>query len=179
MLKHIISWFSRFNFNKTIFTHIDPVPGPIAASGLALIGRTKQGDLTEGTPRNKFIANILWEKDDFNMNLRATRFGKITQRANAPAFHTADFTACAVNVVSPVCFRDFVDEELKPKVIVDLEIGYKLTKGIKLSVGANNLLNTYPNKLKPVNQFVGFLYNSYAPYGISGGFYYGRLNLEF
>ena len=167
------------NFNKTIFTHIDPVPGPIAASGLALIGRTKQGDLTEGTPRNKFIANVLWEKDDFNMNLRATRFGKITQRANATAFHTADFTACAVNVVSDVCFRDFVDEELKPKVIVDLEIGYKLTKGIKLSVGANNLLNTYPNKLKPVNQFVGFLYNSYAPYGISGGFYYGRLNLEF
>ncbi|KMS58513.1 TonB-dependent receptor plug domain-containing protein [Sphingobium cupriresistens] len=167
------------NFNKTIFTHIDPVPGPIAASGLALIGRTKQGDLTEGTPRDKFIANVLWEKDDFNMNLRATRFGKIVQRANATAFHTADFTACAVNVVSDVCFRDYVDEELKPKVIVDLEIGYKLTKGVKLSVGANNLLNTYPNKLKPVNQFVGFLYNAYAPYGISGGFYYGRLNLEF
>ena len=167
------------NFNKTIFTHIDPVPGPIAASGLSLIGRTKQGDLTEGTPRNKFIANVLWEKDDFNMNLRATRFGKIVQRANATAVHTADFTACAVNVVSDVCFRDFVDEKLKPKVIVDLEIGYKLTKGVKLSIGANNLLNTYPNKLKPVSQFVGFLYNTYAPYGISGGFYYGRLNLEF
>lgn len=167
------------NFNKTIFTHIDPVPGPIAASGLALIGRTKQGDLTEGTPRNKFIANVLWEKDDFNMNLRATRFGKIVQRANATAFHTAEYTPCAVNVVSDVCFRDYVDEKLKPKIIVDLEIGYKLTKGVKLSVGANNLLNTYPNKLKPVNQFVGFLYNTYAPYGISGGFYYGRLNLEF
>ena len=167
------------NFNKTTFTHIDPVPGPIAASGLALIGRTKRGDLTEGTPRNKFIANVLWEKDDLNMNLRATRFGKIVQRAGAPAFHTADFTACAVNVVSDICFRDFVDDTLKPKVIVDLEIGYKLTQGIKLSIGANNLLNTYPSKVRPVNQFVGFLYNAYAPYGISGGFYYTRLNIEF
>ncbi|MEJ7927342.1 TonB-dependent receptor [Sphingobium sp. AN641] len=167
------------NFNKTIFTHIDPVPTQLAASGLSLIGRAKQGDLSEGTPRNKFIANVLWEKDDFNMNLRATRYGKITQRANAPAFHTAEFTACAVNVVSDVCFRDFVDDVLKPKVIVDLEIGYEVTQGVKLSLGANNLLNTYPSKVKPVNRFAGFLYNAYAPYGISGGFYYGRLNLEF
>nr|WP_329603526.1 hypothetical protein [Sphingobium sp. CAP-1] len=40
-------------------------------------------------------------------------------------------------------------------------------------------MNTYPNKLKPVNRVVGNLYNAYAPYGISGGFYYGRFNLEF
>ena len=113
------------------------------------------------------------------MNLRAPRLAKIVQRAGAPAFHTADFTACAVNVVSDICFRDFVDDTLKPKVIVDLEIGYKLTQGIKLSIGADNLLNIYPSKVRPVNQFVGFLYNAYAPYGISGGFYYTRLNMEF
>lgn len=167
------------NFNKTIFTHIDPVPAPIAASGLPLIGRAKIGDLSEGTPRNKFIANILWEKDDFNMNLRATRFGKVVQRASATVFHQADFTACPVQVVSATCSRDFVDEKLTPKTILDLEVGYKLAKGVKLSLGANNLLNTYPNKLKPVNRTAGSLYNSYAPYGISGGFYYGRFNLEF
>ena len=46
-------------------------------------------------------------------------------------------------------------------------------------MGANNLLNTYPSKLKPVNQVVGNLYNAYAPYGISGGLYYSRLNLTF
>jgi iron complex outermembrane receptor protein len=165
------------NFNKTIFTHIDPVPAPIAASGLPLIGRAKIGDLSEGTPRNKFIANILWEKDDFNMNLRATRFGKITQRASARVYHTSEFVACTVG--SAGCTLDFVDEKLTPKTILDLELGYKLAKGVKLSIGANNLLNTYPNKLKPVNQAAGSLYNAYAPYGISGGFYYGRFNLEF
>lgn len=167
------------NFNKTIFTHIDPVPAPIAASGLPLIGRAKIGDLSEGTPRNKIIANILWEKGVFNMNLRATRYGKIIQRASATVFHQADFTACPVQAISPTCFRDYVDEKLDPKTILDLELGYRLAKGVKLSVGANNLLNSYPNKLKPVNRTVGSLYNSYAPYGISGGFYYGRFNLEF
>ena len=165
------------NFNKTIFTHIDPVPDVIAASGLALIGRAKIGDLSEGTPRNKFIANILWEKDAFNLNLRATRFGKITQRASARVYHTSDYVACTAG--SAGCTLGFVDEVLSPKAILDLEIGYKLAKGVKLSIGANNLLNTYPNKLKPVNRAAGSLYNAYAPYGISGGFYYGRFNLEF
>lgn len=165
------------NFNKTIFTHIDPVPAPIAASGLPLIGRAKIGDLSEGTPRNKFIANILWEKDDFNLNLRATRYGKITQRASAAVYHTSDYAACTAG--SAGCTLGFVDEKLDPKTILDLEVGYKLTKGVKLSLGANNLLNTYPNKLKAVNRTAGSLYNAYAPYGISGGFYYGRFNLEF
>ncbi|WP_298401664.1 TonB-dependent receptor [Sphingobium sp.] len=167
------------NFNKTIFTHVDPVPAPIAASGLALIGRAKIGDLSEGTPRNKFIANILWEKDAMTMNLRATRYGKIVQRASATVFHQADFTACPVQAISATCARGYVDEKLDPKTILDLELGYRLAKGVKLSIGANNLLNTYPNKLKPVNRTVGNLYNAYAPYGISGGFYYGRFNLEF
>ncbi|MDO7835067.1 TonB-dependent receptor [Sphingobium sp. HBC34] len=171
------------NFNKTIFTHIDPVPAVIAASKLTLIGRAKIGDLSEGTPRNKLIANILWEKDDFNMNLRATRYGKVVQRASAGVWHTADFAGCAApppgGTAVPGCSFGFVDEPLKPKTILDLELGYKLARGVKLSVGANNLLNTYPNKVKPVNRVVGGLYNSYAPYGISGGFYYGRFNLEF
>ncbi|MEJ7933726.1 TonB-dependent receptor [Sphingobium sp. AN558] len=171
------------NFNKTVFTHIDPVPAVLAASGLPLIGRAKIGDLSEGTPRNKFIANVLWEWDDFNLNLRATRFGKIVQRQAGEVWHYENFTACPAPVGGaaplPGCSRGYVDETLKPKTILDLEVGYKLAKGVKLSIGANNLLNTYPNKIKPVNQLAGGLYNQYAPYGISGGFYYGRFNLEF
>ena len=165
------------NFNRTVFTHVDPVPAVIAASGLALIGRAKIGDLSEGTPRNKFIANILWEKDDFNLNLRATRFGRLVHRAGARVYHTSDFVACTAGGAG--CTLDFVDETLTPRTILDLELGYRLVRGVKLSVGANNLFNSYPDRLKPVNQAAGSLYNAYAPYGISGGFYYGRLNLEF
>nr|WP_268934736.1 TonB-dependent receptor [Sphingobium sp. CAP-1] len=101
------------NFNKTVFTHIDPVPAEIAASGLVLIGRAKQGDLSEGTPRNKFIANILWEKDDFNLNLRATRYGKVVQRASAKVYHTSDYTSCTAG--SAGCQYDYVDEVLTPR----------------------------------------------------------------
>jgi len=147
------------NFNKTIFTHVDAVPDVLASSGLVLIGRSKQGDFTKGTPRDKQIANILWNKGPASLNLRATRYGTITQ----------------VHPTTPS-----LDAKIDPKVILDLELGFELRKGIKLSAGANNLLNSYPNKLPAALQGNGFsLYNQYSPYGTSGGFYYGRLSLEF
>ncbi|WHO37565.1 TonB-dependent receptor [Sphingobium sp. AP49] len=147
------------NFNKTIFTHVDPVPDVLANSGLVLIGRSKQGDFTDGTPRNKFIGNVVWTKGPASVNLRATRYGDVTM----------------VHPTNPA-----LDATIDPKVIFDLEVGYELTKGVKLTAGANNLFNTYPNKLVPALQGNGFsLYNQYSPYGTSGGFYYGRLNLEF
>ncbi|CAN5408548.1 TonB-dependent receptor [soil metagenome] len=165
------------NFNETIFTHVDPIPTVLAASGLVLVGRAKQGDLSKGTPRDKFIGNVFWEKGPASINLRATRYGTITQVAAGMVLHTADNVACVAG--SAGCTLGYVDEVVRPKVIMDLELGYQVMKGIKFSLGANNLFNIKPTQLNPVNQVVGNLYNGYAPYGISGGLYYGRLNLSF
>ena len=73
------------------------------------------------------------------------------------------------------------DEFLSPSVIADLEVTYRFTDRAGLTVGANNLFNKYPDKLKPVNQgATGFaLYNTASPYGTNGGFYYTRLFYEF
>jgi len=151
------------NFNKTSFTRLD-VPAPLAAIGVQLIDRARQGDFTKGTPRDKEIANILWTRGILSANLRATRYGEVTQVAAAKA---ADGI--------------YHDDRITPKVIVDLELAAEIRSGIKASIGANNLFNTYPNILDPVNQgTTGFaLYNSYSPYGISGGFYYGKLSFSF
>ncbi|AEG47967.1 TonB-dependent receptor plug [Sphingobium chlorophenolicum L-1] len=147
------------NFNKTVFTHVDAVPSVLADSGLMLIGRAKRGDFTKGTPRDKFIANMLWTRGPASLNLRATRYGKVTM----------------VHPTTPS-----LDAAIDPKIIVDLEAGVELRKGVRLTAGANNLFNRYPDKLLPSLQGNGFsLYNPYSPYGTSGGFYYGRLNFEF
>lgn len=147
------------NFNKTRFTHVDLPPAALAAAGLVLIGRSKQGDFSKGSPRNKYIAGVTWEKDAFGLNLRATRYGKIVQ----------------VHPTNPA-----LDATIKPRVIVDAEASYALRPGIRLAVGANNLLNQYPDKLVPALQGNGFsLYNQYSPYGVSGGFYYGKLTFSF
>ncbi len=146
------------NFNETVFTRVDPVPAALTGVG-PLIGRDRIGDFTVGTPRNKFIASVAWEKGPAALNLRATRYGRVTQM-NASATG--------------------LDASIDPKVIVDLDASYKLDNGIKIAAGANNLFNTYPNQLPASLQGNGFtLYNAYSPYGVSGGFYYARLSFAF
>ena len=147
------------NFNRTVFTHVDAIPAVLAHSGLVLIGRSKQGDFTKGTPRDKLIANMLWTRGPASLNLRATRYGKVTM----------------VHATTPS-----LDAAIEPRVIFDVEAGVELRKGVKLVAGANNLFNSYPDRLPTSLQGNGFsLYNQYSPYGVSGGFYYGRLNFEF
>lgn len=147
------------NINKTIFTHIDLPPTALANAGLVLIDRVRQGDLTQGSPKNKIIANVFWEKGIASINLRGTRYG-------------------ATYLTSTIAAND---DRLAPKVITDIEVGVKVTRGVKVSAGANNLFDVYPSILKAVNQgTAGFAYyNPFSPYGISGGFYYGKLSLTF
>ena len=101
------------------------------------------------------------------LNLRATRYGEVTQVA-----------ARTVTVDGDTYYPD---EVIAPKTIFDLELSYALAQGVRIAAGANNLFNIYPTKLSAVNQGTsGFsLYNPYSPYGISGGFYYGKLALTF
>lgn len=154
------------NLNQTIFTRLD-VPDMLADIGVSLIDRARQGDFTKGTPRNKIIANLNWTRGDAMLNLRATRYGEVTQVA-----------ARTVTVDGDTYYPD---EVIAPKTIFDLELSYALAQGVRIAAGANNLFNIYPTKLSAVNQGTsGFsLYNPYSPYGISGGFYYGKLALTF
>ncbi len=146
------------NFNKTEFTRLT-VPPQLAGIGLSLINRQRQGDFTEGTPRDKFIASVNWEIGALTTNFRATRFGRVTQTSLLPAN----------------------DDPVTPQVILDLDIAFALRQGMRVNVGANNLLNKFPSILLPANQGTsGFaFYNTYAPYGISGGYYYAGMSFDF
>lgn len=147
------------NLNKTVFTHVDLPPKALADAGLVLIDRVRQGDFTKGTPRSKIIGSVNWNKGPIGFDLRATRYGKVTMVSTLPAN----------------------DDPIKPKVIFDLDVSWAVTPNIKLTVGSNNLFNTYPTVLKAANQGVtGFAYyNTYSPYGISGGFWYAKLGFTF
>ncbi|WP_031299051.1 TonB-dependent receptor plug domain-containing protein [Sphingobium lactosutens] len=154
------------NINRTIFTRLD-VPPVLAGIGVDLIDRARQGDITKGTPRSKIIANLNWTRGDAILNLRATRYGSMTQ------------VAARTVTVDGVTY--YPDDRITPKLIFDVEYSHRLAAGVRLAAGANNLFNIYPTKLSAINQGTsGFaLYNSYAPYGISGGYYYGKLSLAF
>ena len=65
------------------------------------------------------------------------------------------------------------------KALLDLELGIPFGENTTLSVGAENLLNTYPD----VNMFgantVGNQYGQFSPFGFNGAYYYVRVGYSF
>ena len=65
------------------------------------------------------------------------------------------------------------------KALLDLELGIPFGENTTLAVGAENLLNTYPD----VNMFgantVGNQYGQFSPFGFNGAYYYTRLGYSF
>jgi iron complex outermembrane receptor protein len=65
---------------------------------------------------------------------------------------------------------------------LDLEAQYKLSKQLTISVGADNLLDRYPQRVRETNNatYGGALpYNFINPIGVNGAYFYGRLRYTF
>ncbi len=60
---------------------------------------------------------------------------------------------------------------------VDAEITAEVREGIKFSVGAENLLDNYPDR-NPWASIVGASYPVTSPFGFNGGQYYARVRLD-
>ncbi|MBA3539249.1 MAG: TonB-dependent receptor, partial [Deltaproteobacteria bacterium] len=74
------------------------------------------------------------------------------------------------------------DEVFGAKVLFDVDVGYQVTKNLLLTIGADNLLDTFPDKqTKEANISSGrFVYSrNVSQFGQNGGFYYGKLQLTF
>ena len=65
------------------------------------------------------------------------------------------------------------------KALLDLELGIPFGENVTLALGAENLLNTYPD----VNMFgantVGNQYGQFSPFGFNGAYYYVRIGYSF
>ncbi len=59
-----------------------------------------------------------------------------------------------------------------PQWLADLETSYTMKTGLTISVGAQNLFDSYPDRSRP--GVSGTKYPEYAPFGFNGGFYYLR-----
>lgn len=163
-----VDWSLGFNYNKTEITRISSLPPAVfnAAFGQTdLLSVTAKDALATATPRVKTIANALWTKDKFSVNLRGTVYGPTSQRQIGDRVY---------------------DTSIGTTMIVDLNLGYKLTPKIRLDVGANNLFDKQAPTIgfrddgtRPIN---GNVYNaplSYTPWGINGGYYYARATINF
>ncbi|MCP1299827.1 TonB-dependent receptor [Chryseobacterium sp. S0630] len=156
--------------------------------------------LEEAIPRFKASLNNALEMDKFSVLLRNVYFGKVTDPntmdANGDGIVSGEIiNGQAVATEHPVWGG---------KVITDLSVGYKFTKNLKLTLGANNLFDIYPDKnygptavktpsldasgnlvyvntstidLSNQNQFV--YSRNVSQFGMNGRFLFARINLNF
>lgn len=147
------------NFNKTEVTEVPAVP-QLAALNPApvLFGRVNVLTLEEGAPKDKFTGQLDWGKGPFAATLRAIRYGEVLVPGTTAA----------------------TDYNLDPKTIVDLEARYTWNDQLTLAVGADNILDEYPDAAPPgLNSTGNTPFSTYSPFGYSGRFVYTKATLKF
>jgi iron complex outermembrane recepter protein len=150
-----------YNWNRTEVTKIRPNPPELEAIGLELVrfARVEEGRITDGTPRDKIILGADYTVSDWDVQLTATRFGEWKVLSNNPA----------------------LDQTFGSEILVDLAVSYTWQDRLRLTVGADNLFDTYPDKSNPSGFFTGNVapYPAVAPFGYNGRFVYGRIRYSF
>jgi iron complex outermembrane receptor protein len=114
--------------------------------------------LEEGTPEQKLAAIVNWSGNRFGATLRATYYGEALDPGTTDAL---DFT-------------------LGSETLVDLEGRFDVTDNIRVSIGAENILDEYPDAFPPSRNTTGNTsFSNYSPFGRAGRFIYGRVSLDF
>lgn len=147
------------NFNKTEVTKVPAVP-QLAALNPApvLFGRVNVLTLEEGAPKDKFTGQLDWERGPFAATLRAIRYGEVlVPNSNAASDYTLD-----------------------PKTVIDLEARYTWNDRLTLALGADNILDEYPDAAPAALNGTGNTpFSTYSPFGYSGRFVYTKATLKF
>jgi iron complex outermembrane receptor protein len=171
-----VQWSLTGNLTDTKVTKIAAPPAQLA--GASLFDLTSIGNLETTSPKYRFVVGALWTWDKLSVNLKETLYG--------PASRYDSRTGCPLTTGStlPTCFKNEIDATF----ITDLEISYRIIEPVKLTIGANNLFNKYPDKLNPDyrNTFLtgnanGYVtqYPTFSSFGINGGYYYGKIAYTF
>lgn len=147
------------NFNKTEVTAIPAIPTLTSLTPPpVLFARTNVLTFEEGTPKDKFTGQVNWENGPFEATLRAVRYGEVLVPSNTSS----------------------LDYTLSPQTLIDLEARYTWNDLVTLSVGADNLLDEYPDAApRGLNSTGNTPFSTYSPFGYSGRFVYTRATVNF
>lgn len=65
---------------------------------------------------------------------------------------------------------------LDGRYIVDVEASARIRSGLTLAFGGQNVFNTFSDRMDLFADIFGLPYSQFTPWGLSGGYYYARLN---
>jgi len=171
-----VDWSVAVNYNKTSVLKQAPLPAQVISTAFGqttLLGPTALSYLTTATPKGKVVLGAYYTLSKFSVNLRETVYGKTSEIVSL------DGTGNNGTVL-----------RIGTTAITDIDLGYNVTPDVKIDIGANNLFNhkapkvvNIPNGSGGVRPADGSnVYDSpvgFSPFGINGGYYYGRVTYTF
>ena len=173
----VLAWKKKFgdsNFTATLVGNINHMTiGDVKNGTLdkeTFFGEREKAFLLASAPANKFGLNLNYDKKWFNAGLAFTRFSKVELLDYQMYEDVADYGSFANQIKAAT-------DTYNAKIVTDLTLGFKLNKSSKLSIGANNLFNIYPDQQDDWVEAGG--YWDAVQMGFSGAYYYARLGFTF
>ena len=152
-----------YNQNKTTVEAVKSTDVLAADPNLAngtLFNRGEQGRFEWAQPRNKATLALTYRVGKWTLMSRVSNFGEIR----------------TLDVTNPV-----LDEKFSPKSIVDASLSYRPIYWMTVTMGANNIGDTYPDKIQNfANTSDNRLVYSRAAtqFGFNGGYWYTNLAFD-
>ena len=138
-------------------------PDVLSRDGIDIFDRKEQSRVLSARPNQKIILGASYDMDPFIVGLTGTNFGEVTWQ------HASDAS---------------LDQTFSAKFLLDLNVNYRITKGVGISLLVNNLLDTYPDEIETGGDFVTDLGGRFRypwevnQFGFNGRVILGSLNLN-
>lgn len=149
------------NYNKTELDGDVKIPAELsdATSRKTFFDRLEVCRITKAQPQLNIIFSTNYKLNKFESNIRIIKYGDIE---------------IVQSVANPL-----YDQKFKGKIILDIELGYQVTDNIKLEVGANNVNDSYPDKVMTGAPNYTFIpYSPMSPFGFNGRAIYGNIRVK-
>ncbi|NBB92403.1 MAG: TonB-dependent receptor [Gammaproteobacteria bacterium] len=149
---------SSYAYARTKITDTATPPGELTTlvPGIDLVGVEERNTIETATPRHRWISSVEWQGRAWSFSARLRAYSSVTRV----------FT--------------FAQQEFDDQYALDVEAGYRFGRQWRLSLGASNLTDRYPDQSREANDFFGnFAYDPINPIGLNGRFVYARTELSF
>lgn len=144
-----LRFMGGYNQNESKVTRIAATPAELSAFQSTLFDRVEKGRIEKGQPANNINLTVNYTVKGLGVNLHNQRFGEVSQLAT-------DTTGA-------------LDQTFSAKWITDLDVSYKVQQRMRIAIGANNLMDVYPDQWKDWGAGVNGALTTNGIYRYAGG----------
>jgi iron complex outermembrane receptor protein len=156
----VIRLTGGYNHTKTRVTHVDSTSSALASQNAVLFDRVERGRIEIGQPHETLSFTVDHTLGRWASNFHIQKYGDV------------GFRGSTTNPAQ--------DQIFGAKWITDINASYAVLRPLRLTIGANNLFDVYPDKQIALNNNSGiFQYsNTVTTFGFNGRFVYVKARYE-